>query len=261
MKNKIIIILVILIILIGGGLGIFFWQNKAAPAPPEISPPPSAPSAEQKIASWEDLEKVEIPSAYQIPGIKYDNLGYDCCLCAGIGAQYEHLGKGSPENLISDMAPPAMNRNMEAMLEALNQYGIGEMMYVGYYDQGKNTETRPEMQNFFRKYLTSPEKQTKLFKNEEEALTTLQKLIALDIPVIIAWEENLDLQPIPQNEIEDNTFNLIIGYDQQKFTYYTLPKVKNTVSVSEFKEVWKLQDTVFQYPVIPGNYTMIFLLP
>lgn len=262
-KLAIIIITLVFIITAGGGV-YYYLKSKPDYSTEEIPPQPGVTihkKGQYKIASWQDLEQIEAPSSYQIQGIQYDDGGFDCCLCAGIVAQYEYVGMKDYKDLLSEIAPPATSRNMDAMMEVLQDYGLERVFYMGYYYKGQEKETRSEMQQFFEKHLAETKEQIKLFADEREAYNTLRKLVSLNIPVIVAWEENQTLQPMPQNEIQDNTFNLIIGYDDNKLTYYTLPNLKTTVSVDEFKEKkWNLQDTVFQYPVIPGNYTMIFLM-
>lgn len=270
MRNKTLIPIILGFCIIGGIVFYYWVQTKRDAGIPTNIPPQTSnittpetsqeKTITQNVRSREDLEKIQTSSSYEIQNIKFDSGGFDCCFCAAIAAQYKHQGGKDYLNLLQDIAPPAMMRNMAGMMDVLKKYNLDKKLYIGYYYQGKGEDNRTEIQNFFSQYLANPKEQIILFKDGTFAYQTLQKLISQDIPVMIASEEDLTLQSIPQNETGDNTFNLIVGYDAQKITYYTLPSLKTDMPVKEFQEKWKLQDTLFPYPVIPGNYTMIFLL-
>ncbi len=221
---------------------------------------PSLPEKSKKAetATWEEIEKAKAPSSYEIEGIDFIGGDTGCCLCAAFASAYKYMGGADSDKLLSELLLPAENRDVKAIMKIFEKFGLKDKIHIGYYYQGKTTEERPAMLNFFNTYLENPEAQVKMFESEEKAFEALKKLIYSDVPTVVAAEDVME-QRSPQQEIQDNTFYLITGYNKGQIIAHMLPGIRSTDPLTIFKQKWQLQDTIFKYGLIPGNYTIIFL--
>lgn len=137
---------------------------------------------------------------------------------------------------------------------ALKQFGYSGYLYIGF---SKNPPSKfPK--NYLNEFLEDPEKQVKVFEDKYEALSYLKKLISSNIPAMVVCESSLT---IGEDEVLDNNFILVFGYDKDNIYYFTLPGEKASASTSEFLESWELQPGSDWRSEFPGNYNIIFLAP
>jgi len=137
---------------------------------------------------------------------------------------------------------------------ALKQFGYSSYLHIGFLENSFSRFSKSNLNEF----LENPEKQIRVFKDKNEALIYLKKLISSNIPVMVACESN------PQeceNETLDNNFILVFGYDKDNIYYFTLPGEKTSTSISKFLKNWELQPGINWKSEFPGNYNIIFLVP
>lgn len=204
----------------------------------------------------QDLGQTGVSSTAELKDFKYIGGERDCCVCSGLTSLYKY--NGGSEKIFDTLIPMALNHDLAYVTKALKQFNLQGKLHLGYYYQGVTKETRSEMLKNFEENLADPQKQISLFKSENEALETLKSLIAANKPVMFAWEDNQKVGN-PQEECQDDTYNVAVGLDENKITFYTLPGVKSSSSLAEFKKKWQLQNSQFCYWVFPGNYPIMWL--
>lgn len=244
MKKKV-LLLFLLGVLLSGGIFVFRFLS--------LKKPTKQVSLNQPK---ENLEQKEVSFQNNLENFQYIGGEKDCCVCSGIASLYKY--NGGSEEIFETLAPMAINHDLSYLTSALKQFNLQDKLYLGYYYQGETKEARSEMLKDFQENLADPQKQIKLFKNENEAFETLKSLIAANKPVMFAWEDSQRLGS-PQEECQDDTYNVAVGLDNNQIIFYTLPGIKSQSSISEFKEKWKLQNTQFCYWIFPGSYTLIWL--
>ena len=213
-----------------------------------------APRNSNSVGSWIDLDKVKTPPVFEINGYQFIGGEKDCCVCSGLASAYKF--NGGAGKIFDALAPMALNHDLSFLTKALREYELTGKLYLGYYPSIGNNQ---ESQGQFAKNIANPQTQIKLFKNGQEALETLKKLISSNIPVMFAWEDEMGEVKDPQGECDDDTYNVAVGYDQNSITYYTLPNLKTKVSISEFMQKWNLQNQKACYWIFPGSYVMMWL--
>jgi ABC-type cobalt transport system substrate-binding protein len=213
-----------------------------------------------KFNSWEDLDKIQAPSSYEIKDIDYFGGDKDCCICSGLAAMMVKNGisKNEAQNFFNEFLPIALSRNVEAGYDLMKKSGLDKKIYVGYYVGGQ-AEGEKAVKNILSGLIADPETQSKSIAKENELLEILKKLVSINIPVLVPVEDDLSQPKSASGEIEDNTFILVTGYDSSKVIFYTLPGIKTTDDNDTFLKRWNLQDTEFKYAITPTNYTILFM--
>ncbi len=211
-----------------------------------------------RIGRWAELDGVVAPRAFDIGEIKYYKGDKGCCFCSAIAYAYKEFGGQDYQQFFEDILTPSYERDMTRLFGQLKKYGLGDRLYFGFYGKdGGGTKFK----RTFATLLESPEEQIKLFASQEEAVGYLKKIVSLGIPVVVAIEDDMEEARSPQNEVEDDTFVTVIGYNQQQVKLYWIPDTKSWMSWDEFVPKWRLQNTEFKYELIPGSYSVVFLSP
>lgn len=210
----------------------------------------------QTSSSWQNLRENELPASFEIKNFKFIGGEKDCCVCSGLTSLYKF--NGGSEKIFDILSPMALNHDLTYITKALKQYHLQDRIHLSYFYQGMDKEKRQQLLKDFSENLTNPQNQIIIFKNSDEAFITLKKLLSKNIPVMFAWEDSEKIGN-SQEECQDDTYNVAVGYDQNKITFYTLPGIKSSASISEFKKKWELQNKEFCYWIFPGNYSLIWL--
>ena len=230
---------------------------KGEKTPSRFSSP--APVSERtRIIGWEQLDSVTAPRAFDIGEIKYYRGDKGCCFCSAITYAYKEFGGRDYQQFFEDILAPSYERNMTGLFGQLAKYGLGDRLYFGFYGK-EGGETK--FNQTFAALLKNPAEQVRPFSSQAEAVEYLKKIVSLGIPVVVAIEDDMGKVKSPQNEVEDDTFVTVIGYNQQQVKLYWIPDTKNWMSWDEFIPRWKLQNTEFKYELIPGNFSLVFLSP
>ena len=253
-KSPLLILLVLVSILV---VILLFLKNKPSTLP--ISDQTPVPSKKYDINSWQDLDPVEPPQAFDIGEIKYYRGDKGCCFCSAVAYVYKESGGTDYQQLFEDILRPSYQRDMTSLFQQLKKYGLGNRLFFGYYHQGQSREARPRFTQTYTDLLQYPDRQLKLFTNQNEAVSYLKKAVSAGIPVVVAIEDDTASGKNPTQEVEDDTFVTVIGYNKNQVKLYWIPDTKSWMGWDEFVSKWKLQNTVFVYELIPGNYPMIFL--
>ena len=214
--------------------------------------------AKTSITSWAEVDARAAPQAFDIGEITYYRGDKGCCFCSAIAYTYKESGGRDYQQLFEDILTPSYERNMTRLFQQLKKYGLGDRLFFGFSPKN-GSETK--FKQAFTNLLKNPAEQIKLFSSQEEGVGYLKKVISLGIPVIVAIEDDTADGRSPENEVEDDTFVTVIGYNQQQVKLYWIPDTKSWVGWDEFIRKWKLQNTEFRYELIPGNFSMVFLSP
>ncbi len=255
MKDFILLVLVSILVVIF--LFLLFLKNKPSTLP--ISGQTPVPSQKYDINSWQDLDPVEPPQAFDIGEIRYYRGDKGCCFCSAVAYVYKKSGGTNYQQLFEDILRPSYQRDMTSLFQQLKKYGLGNRLFFGYYHQGQSREARPRFTQTYTDLLQYPDRQLKLFTNRNEAVSYLKKAVSAGIPVIVAIEDDTASGKSPTQEVEDDTFVTVIGYNKNQVKLYWIPDTKSWMDWDEFMAKWQLQNTQFVYELIPGNYPMIFL--
>lgn len=224
---------------------------------PRFSADSSTP-AKTSIESWAELDARSAPQAFDIGEITYYRGDKGCCFCSAIVYAYKEFGGRDYQQLFEDILTPSYERNMTTLFQQLKKYGLGDRLFFGFSPKN-GSETK--FKQTFADLLKNPAEQIKLFSSQKEGVGYLKKIISLGIPVVVAIEDDTQSVRLPQNEVEDDTFVTVIGYNQQQVKLYWIPDTKSWMEWGEFIRKWKLQNTEFRYELIPGNFSMVFLSP
>ncbi len=253
-RARLLILLVLVPIL---ALVILFLKNKPASLPISDRAPASSPKID--VNNWRDLDSVEPPQAFDIGEIKYYQGDKGCCFCSAVAYVYKESGGTNYQQLFEDILRPSYQRDMTSLFQQLKKYGLGNHLFFGYYHQGQSREARAQFTQTYTNLLQYPDRQLKLFTGQDEAVNYLKKAVSSGIPVIVAIEDDTADGKSPTQEVEDDTFVTVIGYNKNQVKLYWIPDTKSWMDWDEFVAKWKLQNTQFVYELIPGNYPMIFL--
>ncbi len=238
--NKKLLLVIVLVLILGLVLAFFASRRKST-------------SLEKTVTSASLA--TPISSSYKIENIPYNYGSTDCCYCAAIMAMMEH--KGITKNKIQDywlnLKDKDYYQDNAIFYRLLKKYSIEDKFKMAYFPHGTKDIT---FKDIYSANLTDYSKQIQLLKSQEEALPLLKKLISNNFPVGVWVEDN---PQITSDEVQDDTFILVYGYDEAHVYFWTLPGVKSSWSTSEFVSRWKLQENNFPFPVIPGRYTMVWL--
>lgn len=255
MRVKSLIILVILVFLGAVITGVVFWFLKFK-LPEESKVQASEETGKQE----EQKELIEVPSAYHIKNPPYYR---EDGFCWGASAIMLMMDYGLSEKEIKDFR------------DALKSgYGGTPDMFIGFHRFGVIDKVRiayskdyiKEFADFYnRKILVSPEKQTILLDNQEDALNYLKKLVSSDVLVIADIHYG-------------NHFVVVTGYDEN-YIYINDPgydggeyeyekgyyEEQTEISISRFLEEWGIsrqEKTLREMEGaigFPGDYGMIWL--
>lgn len=215
-------------------------------------------SERTRIGRWVELDGVVAPRAFDIGEIKYYKGDKGCCFCSAMTYAYKEFGGQDYQQFFEDILTPSYERNMTTLFQQLKKYGLGDRLFFGFYGKDRGGT---KFKRMFADLLKNPEEQIKPFSSQEKAVEYLKKIVSLGIPVVVAIEDDTGEGRSPQNEVEDDTFVTVIGYNQQQVKLYWIPDTKNWMDWGEFIRKWKLQNTEFKYELIPGNFSMVFLSP
>lgn len=193
--------------------------------------------------------------AYKIEDLPYLYGSTDCCYCAGTMAmmKYNGLSENTVQGYWQDLKGKNYYEDNATFYRLLKKYELESKFRMVYFPHGTK---EINFKDIFSANLTDYKKQVTLIRNQDEALPTLKKIISSGNPVMVMVE---DRPQITSDEIQDDTFILVYGYDSKNVYFWTLPGVKSSWSTSEFISRWKLQENNFTFPVMPGRYTMVWL--
>lgn len=222
---------------------------------PRFSADSSTP-AKTSIESWAELDNRSAPQAFDIGEIAYYRGDKGCCFCSAITYVYKEFGGRNYQQLFEDILTPSYERNMTALFQQLKKYGLGDRLFFGFSPKNGG---EVKFKQAFANLLRNPAEQIKFFSSQEEAVGYLKKIVSLGIPVVVAIEDDMESARPPQNEVEDDTFVTVVGYNQQQVKLYWIPDTKSWIGWDEFIRKWELQNTEFRYELIPGNFSMVFL--
>lgn len=267
-KVALVILLAILIaVVVAAGLvGILLWRyqntknnlGQKSASENNLTGPQDF-SARGNFTDWQYLERIALPDSYKIEGVDFIGGETDCCVCAALASIHKFYGKPDYEGFLDSIKPLGLNHDLQYITKTLEKYNLKDKFYIAHVRPETGSQTI-DVANFLTNAIAVPSRQVGEFKDVSQALETLKKLVVLNIPVIVAIEADDRLKTTnPEEEMQDNDFYLVTGYDQTNITYYTLPNVQNQMSIAQFMEKWKLQDTKFSYGIMPGPYSLMFL--